>query len=138
LREAARGGSGGRRLSGKRFRALLEPRGGCLACEQLEAYQRAVIGGLVRTLAAGDPPAVREAYHGGDGLCLPHLRTALDVADDPGTADLLTEQFCDQLRALAGRLEAFLEARSRDSAGRGTSETDVWLRAAERFSGRLR
>lgn len=138
LREAGRLGAGGSRPGRGRFRALLKPSAGCLACQQLGEYERAVTGGLVRTLSSGEPPTVREAYLRGDGLCLPHLRIALDVAEDPDTADLLTEHFCDQLQALAGRLDAFLEAHTADGAVRRTVDPDAWLRAAERFSGRLR
>lgn len=137
LREAGWDGSGGHRSRRRGFRALLEARGACLACQQLGEYERAVIGGLVRTLTSGEPPTVRDAYLRGDGLCLPHLRIALDLTDHPGTIDLLSGRFRDSLRALAVELEVFLQAHTPNGAGQGKSDSDVWVRAAERFAGRL-
>ena len=135
LEEAARDGSRRRWRSRSRFRDLVEPRGGCLACRQLGAYERAAIGGLVGTLASGEPPSVMTAYVGGPGLCLPHLRVALDLTDHPGTADLLREQVLKRLRALSDELEVFLAAHTPGGPDQGRADFDVWLRAAEQFAG---
>lgn len=138
LLSGARGGGSGRHRLGRRaFRALLRPEGGCLACEQLGDYERAVIGGLVEALTAGRPPEIREMYVHGDGLCLPHLCIALDRAGTSGTADLLRERFQSRLEALAAELEAFVEAHAPNGSRQEKSHSDVWLRAVEQFSGRL-
>ncbi len=135
LLEEAGGRSDRRRQSRSRFRHLLEARGGCLACQQLRDYEQAVIDGLIGTLTSGEPPSVRAAYVKGTGLCLPHLRVALDLADDPETADLLREQFLKHLRALSDELAAFLASHTPAGAARGPADSDVWLRAAEQFAG---
>lgn len=137
LGEAGCRGAGDRRPQPSRLRALLEPRGDCLACEQLGGYETAVVGALVRTLASGKPPTVRQAYLNGDGVCLPHLRTALDLADRPPAAELLAGHFLNGLRTLADQLGAFLDAHTPASPRRQRPDADVWLRAVERFVGSL-
>lgn len=137
LSRARGGGSGSHRLARRAFRALLRPEGGCFACEQLGDYERAVIGGLVETLTAGEPPTIRETYVQGDGLCLPHLRIALDRAGNSATADLLRERFQSRLESLAAELEAFVEAHTPNGSEREKSDSDVWLRAVEQFAGRV-
>ena len=128
----------GARLTPAEFRAVLKPEGMCLACEQLGEYQRALVQSLVRTLEAGDPPSVHEAYFRGDGLCLPHLRLALGVVDDRVTAKSLAEHFLKGIQASAKELEGFLAASTDTTASSPvTAAAEVWMRAVERFSGRL-
>jgi hypothetical protein len=137
LREAGRVGPGRHRGNRRGLRALLKLRADCLACEHLGDYEQAVVGGLVRTLASGEPATVREAYLHGDGLCLPHFRLALDLADRRDAVELLSERFLAGLEVLATELEAFLDAHTPGGADRAKADSDIWLRAAERFAGKL-
>lgn len=123
------------RLGPAAFRALLKPEGICLACEQLDEYQRSIAQTLVSTLASGEPPGIRDAYLRGDGLCVPHLRLALSVAHHADTERLLTRHFLDRLDALSRELAWFREEVSNGAVA--GAESDVWRRAVERFTGRL-
>jgi hypothetical protein len=118
-------------------RGLVKRDGECLACEQLGAHEQTVVRDLVRLLASGQPATIRETYLAGDGVCLPHLGAALDVADDRETSSLLTEHFLGRLRELVGELEAFREAATRDGSTPANAAPDPWVRAAERFAGKL-
>jgi hypothetical protein len=136
--EALLSKAGGARLTPAAFRRLLKPEGMCLACEQLGEYQRVLVRSFARTLEAGDPPSIREAYVAGDGLCLPHLRLALGLMDDRDTANALAQHFLISIRSCATGLERFLAASaSPASLSPASTPPDVRMRAVERCSGRL-
>ncbi len=136
LKQAGWEDSGRYRVAPAAFRTLLKPEGMCVACEQLGEYQRAIAQALVRTLASGAPPAIHDSYLRGDGLCLPHLRLALGLAHHVDTERLLKKHFLGRLEALSRELADFREGAASGAAGEKKG-SDAWLRAVERFAGRL-
>jgi hypothetical protein len=138
LRRAGPGTSGWHGLGRRRFRALLVLRGSdCLACEQIGEYERAVATSLIEGLGPAGPPALHVAFERSDGLCLPHLRIALDLGPSPEVFDALAERFLASLDALVLELEQFLSTEATGRERRSPEGAEVWLRAAERFAGRL-
>jgi hypothetical protein len=89
------------------FRALLKPDGMCPACERINEDQRAMVRAIVSALSASEARAV---YRTGAGLCLPHLRLALGIVDDPSASSCLVTHF---LRGI----ESFVAASGEDRDG---------------------
>ena len=89
------------------FRALLKPDGMCPACERINEDQRAMVRAIVSALSA---PEARVVYRTGAGLCLPHLRIALGIVDDPSASSCLVTHF---LRGI----ESFVAASGEDRDG---------------------
>jgi hypothetical protein len=137
-RRAGPGRSGWHGLGRRRFRALLEPRGACLACEQIGEYEQAVATSLIEALGPAGPPALHTAFERSDGLCLPHLRIALDLGPRPEVFDALAGRFLASLDALVVKLEHFLSTEADERESRSPVVADVWLRAVEQFAGRMR
>lgn len=137
LREAAPGRSPWPLLARRRFRTLLKPAGPCLACEQIAEHQRVEVVGLLDALGSGGRPSLVAAYRRSEGLCLPHLRLALELATDTATFDLLAGQFLGSLDALATGLETFLSSAADDHGAAAPRARPVWFRAVERIAGSL-
>jgi hypothetical protein len=126
-------GSRTRRTSAKAVH-VLEPRGPCLACRHQLLVEESYLGTLWRYL---DDAALAASLRASPGLCLPHLRQALQSAPDEATLRCLIEI---QLECL-GRLRTELRELTRKFDHRFKNETvgpegDAWLRAIDQVSGR--
>lgn len=84
------GSSGTSSLRQRAFRALLKPHGMCPACDVISGHQRATVRAIVESLSTTQ---ARAEYLTGGGLCLPHLRLALGVVEEPSAADCMIAHF---------------------------------------------
>lgn len=101
-------------------RAALEPTGTCPACEAQQQAEFIYLNVLLENL---HDPKVAEAMSTGQGLCLGHLRMALDMAPDEATLSRLIEvhrqlygQALADLDELIARLDFY---RFQDAGGTG-------------------
>lgn len=118
--------------------AKLTPQGRCLACCNLEEYERAVTWGLQRFLSSqeGDEALVQR-FRNSSGLCLPHFRMALEEAEDRKAVETLIEVQRARMTALLAELEEYLRMHDYRYAHEPYgSEKDSWLRALKLFVGR--
>ncbi len=127
------GGPRTRRASAKAIH-VLEPRGPCPACRHQLLVEESYLGTLWRYL---DDAALAAALRASPGLCLPHLRQALQSAPDEAALRRLIEI---QLACLGG-LRAELRELTRKFDHRFNHETvgpegDAWLRAINQVSGK--
>ncbi|MCX7851150.1 MAG: DUF6062 family protein [Anaerolineae bacterium] len=112
--------------------AGLQPTGPCPACAvELEAVER-----YGRTLLARlNHPDLAPAYDAAGGLCLPHLRAALALADEEQARILQTRQLAVYRRLIA-QLDEFI--RKHDHRFRHEPfgvEKDAWARAVALVAG---
>jgi hypothetical protein len=122
------------RRASARIVHVLEPRGSCLACRHQLLVEESYLGTLWRYL---DDAALAAALRASPGLCLPHLRQALQAAPDEAALRRLIEI---QIECL-GRLRAELRELTRKFDHRFNHETvgpegDAWLRAINQVSGK--
>jgi len=137
----------GWRLFGRRRR--IQPKAGgivtrlnakerCVACCNMEKYERAVAWGLQRFLSSqkGDE-AIIHRFRSSSGLCLPHFRMALEEAEDQKAVEILIEVQRARMTALLAELEEYLRKHDYRYAHEPYgSEKDSWIRAIELFVGR--
>lgn len=112
--------------------ALARP--GCPVCWEMERASPHYLARLLREHKGSE--GVWQRLRKNWGLCLPHVRLALDLANRPDTVELLCGRFLADLEVLAIELETFLDAHTPGGADRADAGSDVWLRAAERFAGK--
>ena len=113
--------------------SALTPRGRCPVCEHRDEATRAILSTLVEELKT---PELLEALQGSDGLCLPHLRLALEhIKDRSACEKLLTIQRA-KLEGLRTELAEFIRKNDYQvmAAGFG-KEGDAWLRAIAMIAG---
>jgi len=131
-------GIGPSRARGRRAAArvahVLEPQGPCLACRHQLLVEESYLGTLLRYL---DDEALASALRASPGLCLPHLRQALQWASDDATLRRLVEIQTECM----GRLRAELRELIRKFDHRFKHEiigpeADAWLRSIEQVSGK--
>jgi hypothetical protein len=75
----------------------------CPACVSVAATERGCLDTLVRCF-----DDLEAAYARSDGLCVPHLFEALEVADDGGRLGGLVARTREKWRQLGGTLDAFV------------------------------
>jgi len=83
----------------------LLPQTECPACAQVRYSEATDLQWLVRECSN---PDFREKYRSSDGMCLPHLRTALDIAGDGATAAFLLQVAQERLTPLRHDLSEYL------------------------------
>lgn len=96
-------------LPGEGIAKQLEAKCGCPACDDLFRYERSLLWGLQRFLSPtkGDE-TIRRLYQASNGLCLPHLRLALEEVEEQASGELLIHVQEQALTRLSGNLKEYL------------------------------
>jgi hypothetical protein len=98
-----------KRPPGEGIAKQLEVEGRCPACEDLTRYERSLLWGLQRLLSeTKGEETIRHLYHASHGLCFPHLRLALEEAEEPSSVDLLLQVQEQALSDLSWNLKEYL------------------------------
>lgn len=111
----------------------LTPTKACPACAIADKAAQDYVSLLLAHLSDSE---MQEAYAAGDGLCLPHLRQAIDAAGDADMLHLLIEPQVARYTAMLNDLDEYI--RKRDHRFRGEQmgpEGDVWLRVMNAITG---
>jgi hypothetical protein len=113
----------------------LVPPGQCPACVSQQESELYTLQVLAYYLAADD--SFRTLYKRSMGLCMPHFKVALHVAEDKSVVKLLVEVQLDKLAHMAGELGKYLRKHdyvlAHESYG---SEADAFIRATELLVGK--
>lgn len=113
--------------------AAITPRKHCPACEHRDEFRRQTISTLVESLAA---PEVVEALQASEGLCLPHLKLALEHVRDASVGEQLLKVHRAKLDGLKAELAEFIRKSDYQVIKEGFgSEGDAWLRAIRMIVG---
>lgn len=105
----------------------------CAACRVLRETETAQVRQLLTRIATRDG---RAAYTSAEGLCLPHLRTALASAGDRELARFLLQEQLRRLEEIAEDMRSY--TLKRDAFRRGllnTLEKTAWRRALVQMAG---
>jgi hypothetical protein len=121
------------RMTIERTLAALTPRKRCPACEHREETTRSTLSILEEELKASE---MKDALAASEGLCLPHLRLALEHARDASVCETLLHIHRGKLESLRTELEEFIRKSDYQliEAGFG-AERDAWLRAIAMVAG---
>lgn len=105
----------------------LTPSQPCPACQQQAIADEMYLNGVRKYL---DDERLQQVLRASDGLCLPHLRGALERAPDEAGFSLLLAAHRQRWAALDAELEEIIrKADYRFSGERSGSEADAWRRA---------
>jgi hypothetical protein len=125
--------------SPQKIAQILRPQRRCPVCEHADTWERDCLSALLRALT--DPQSRNEAqrlYEATGGLCLPHLRRALQLADDSEVVTYLLQDACRRWEALERDIAEFCrkhDYRFRNEPMRD-EERQSWRRAIEAFVGK--
>jgi hypothetical protein len=112
------------------------PRKRCPACERRDETTRMSLSALLEELKT---PEMVDALQGSEGLCLPHLRLALEQVRDVSTFETLFSVHREKLESLSAQLAEFIRKNDYQSIAEGFGkERDAWLRAIGMVVGRRR
>lgn len=117
-------------LSGKG--ELSHPAGKCPACVNQAEVRKWLLADLTRHILE---PASREALQVSQGLCLPHLRLALEHLRAPDKRKLLVSLEQERLAALRGELAEYIRKNDYRFAGESFGAENSWRRAVKRVVG---
>lgn len=81
---------------------------GCLACALEGEGDRIAAIALMDALAKADETEMRAALQGGDPLCLPHLRRALELARSPAAFHAVIDITVQKLAAVSAEMGEFI------------------------------
>lgn len=115
----------------------LPPEALCPACERRLEAEHLAFASLLEALDKNDQP-MHSALQSSEGLCIPHLRQALNAARSQQAFDALVSITATQLSALIDNLDEFIrknDHRFREEKIRG-EEKESWRRALQRTSGK--
>lgn len=113
--------------------AAMTPRKRCPACEHRDELTRHIVSTLVAEL---EMPEIVEALQASEGLCLQHLRVALQHVRDAAAGEQLLNIHREKLERLKVELGEFIRKSDyRISAEGFGSEGDAWLRAIRMMIG---
>jgi len=105
----------------------------CPACSVQDEVTDATLGSLVRNL---NDPEMERAFSSSSGLCLPHLRRALALAEDSASIEMLVRVQRAALARLEGELSEFIRKHDyRFAAEEWGPERDSWRRAIAVMTG---
>ncbi|OGO42349.1 MAG: hypothetical protein A2W36_01815 [Chloroflexi bacterium RBG_16_58_14] len=111
----------------------LTPQQRCMLCQQEEETRQAAIKALAESL--GDEP-FRRALEASEGLCLLHLRLALEAVPDAVSCAALLAISRKQLETLNAELAEFIRKNDYRFHDEGFGhEGDAWKRALNKISG---
>lgn len=117
----------------EKMSSAFTPRKRCPVCEHREDVTRTILSILVEELATAE---MTEALQASEGLCLPHLRAALEHVKDALVCERLITIEREKLEGLRKELAEFIRKSDyqRNQEGFG-SEGDAWLRAVTLLAG---
>lgn len=109
------------------------PRKRCPVCEHRDEITRATLSELVKELKT---PAMATALQASEGLCLLHLRQALEYVKNRSTCEKLLTIHREKLEGLRAELAEFIRKNDYQliQAGFG-KEGDAWLRTVRMIAG---
>jgi uncharacterized protein DUF6062 len=111
----------------------LTPRKRCPVCEHRDETTRSTLAVLVEEL---ETPEMSNALQGSEGLCLPHLRLALERVRDLSACEKLLAIHREKLESLRAELEEFIRKNDYQAIKEGLGrEGDAWLRAIGMITG---
>lgn len=120
----------------ERMFSAFTPRKRCPACEHRDKTTRTLLTVLMEEMKN---PEMTKALETSDGLCLPHLRLALEHVRDVSVCETLLTIHRQKLESLKGELEEFIRKNDYQFAEEGFGkEGDAWLRAISTVTGRKR
>jgi len=136
-----RGGTSLRRQIPESVRNLIEsvwtaltPGKVCPVCEYRDQTTRSLLSVLVDELKR---PEMTNALQASDGLCLPHLREALDQNKHVSGVEALLAVHREKLNSLQAELAEFIRKNDYQAISEGFGkEGDAWLRAIRMVAGR--
>jgi hypothetical protein len=115
-----------RKLIEKTLTAL-SPRKRCPVCDHRDEAARSLLAVLVEEL---ETPEMRNALQASEGLCLPHLRLALERVKDLSACETLLSIHREKLESLRAELDEFIRKNDYQAIKEGFGqEGDAWLRA---------
>lgn len=107
----------------------LAPQAECPACAQRDGMEAIALGALLEALGRSDEP-MQQALRASAGLCLVHLRRALELARDRASFEFLQQVAQDKLRGLLDELGEFIRKNDYRFSHEGFgAEGDSWRRA---------
>ena len=116
--------------------AALTPRKRCPACEHREQLTRDFLSALIEDLQL---PEMKEALQASEGLCLPHMRQALESINDGSKYEVLLTLQREKLDRLKHELAEFIRKNDYQAIKEGFgSEGNAWLRAIGFIAGSRR
>ena len=111
----------------ERVRNSLTPRKVCPVCEHRNQTTHSLLSVLVEELKT---PEMVDALQTSEGLCLPHLRQALDQIKNASEAETLLKVHREKLEGLRAELAEFIRKNDYQVIKEGFGkEGDAWLRA---------
>jgi hypothetical protein len=120
----------------RRAVAELEAKEGCLACATYGQMEEVYLGSLLEHLNMAD---LREEFRASSGLCLPHVRRALQLAKSEETFRQVLDLQGPIWEALRAELDEFIRKHDYRFTSEGfDDERDSWIRAVEAVIGRQR
>jgi uncharacterized protein DUF6062 len=112
----------------------LTPRKRCPVCEHRDEVTRSTLAVLVEEL---ETPEMVSALQGSEGLCLSHLRLALERVKNLSACETLLTIHREKLESLRAELEEFIRKNDYQAIKEGFGrEGDAWLRAVGMIAGR--
>ncbi len=112
----------------------LSPRSPCPACVQQEKMEALAVAALITGL---DDEKLRDALRASAGLCLPHLRRALQAVRSQAAFDTRVGIARDRYAALRAELDEFIRKNDYRFQHEGMgAEGDSWKRAVGLMTGR--
>ena len=116
--------------------AALKSRKRCPACEHREQLTRDFLSALIEDLQL---PEMKEALQASEGLCLPHMRQALESINDGSKYEVLLTLHQEKLDHLKDELAEFIRKNDYQVIKEGFgSEGNAWLRAVGFIAGSRR
>jgi len=116
--------------------ATLTPRKRCPVCEHRDQMRHNILSALVEDLST---PEIMEALQASEGLCLPHLKFALEGVKKTSVYEALLAIHRTKLESLRSELAEFIRKNDYRVIKEGFGkEGDAWLRAIGMIVGRRR
>jgi hypothetical protein len=120
----------------KKALEVISPRKRCPACEHRDEAIRTILSTLLEELTKSE---MTDALHASDGLCLPHLRLALEHVRDVAVLEKLLTIQREKLENLRDELAEFIRKSDYQLIDQGFgAEGNAWLRAVNTIAGRSR
>jgi hypothetical protein len=106
----------------------------CPVCEHRDEAIHTILSGFLKELTKSE---MTDGLHASDGLCLPHLRLALEQVKDVSVSEKLLIIQREKLESLRNELAEFIRKSDYQLIDKGFgTEGDAWLRAVSMIAGR--
>jgi hypothetical protein len=125
--------TGGQSRQTAEIQRLLSPPEQCLVCREQESATQIALKTLLKSIA---DPKMLEAVAESQGVCLPHVNQALQIAPDADSFAAIVRLSRQNLERLTGELAEFIRKNDHRFANeRVGKEGDAWRRALRLASG---